>query len=66
MTATLTKEDIKVFNVSNKFGFLNISDDSEDEVIKPRKNVRKSKYEQKFDLVITLDQACTQPKYWVG
>jgi len=29
--ATITKDDIKVFNVSNKFGFLNISDSDEDE-----------------------------------
>lgn len=29
--ATITKEDIKVFSVSNKFGFLNISDSEEDE-----------------------------------
>ena len=30
MAAIITNDDIKAFNVSNKFGFLNISDSDDD------------------------------------
>ena len=46
MAAIITNDDIKAFNVSNKFGFLNISD-SEDEGgswQKPKKPAKQSKF----------------------
>ena len=46
MAAIITNDDIKAFNVSNKFGFLNISD-SEDEGgswQKPKKAAKQSKF----------------------
>ena len=53
MAVTITNDDIKAFDVSNKFGFLNISD-SEDEEKSWQKPKKPAKQRQSFKLTLTV------------